>query len=74
MSTLATDVESRLSEAVQGSLASGSDGDQVGGMRPRWVASPASVDAVSAVLRLASDSGLTVVPRGARTTFCPGLT
>jgi glycolate oxidase FAD binding subunit len=67
MSTLATDVESRLSEAVQGSLASGSDGDQVGGMRPRWVASPASVDAVSAVLRLASDSGLTVVPRGAGT-------
>ena len=44
MSTLATDVESRLSEAVQGSLASGSDGDLIGGMRPRWVASPASVD------------------------------
>ena len=67
MSTLATDVESRLSEAVQGSLASGSDGDQVGGMRPRWVASPASVDEVSAVLTLASDSGLVVVPRGAGT-------
>ena len=67
MSTLATDVESRLSEAVQGSLASGSDGDQIGGMRPRWVASPASVDEVSAVLRLASDSGLAVVPRGAGT-------
>ena len=67
MSTLATDVESRLSEAVQGSLASGSDGDLIGGMRPRWVASPASVDEVSAVLRLASDSGLAVVPRGAGT-------
>ena len=67
MSTLATDVESRLSEAVQGSLARGSDGDLIGGMRPRWVASPASVDEVSAVLRLASDSGLAVVPRGAGT-------
>ena len=67
MSTLATDVESRLGEAVQGSLAAGSDGDEVGGMRPRWVASPASVDEVSAVLRLASESGLAVVPRGAGT-------
>jgi glycolate oxidase FAD binding subunit len=67
MSTLATDVESRLSEAVQGSLAAASDGDHIGGMRPRWVASPASVDEVSAVLRLASDSGLAVVPRGAGT-------
>ena len=67
MSTVATDVESRLSEAVQGSLAVASDGDQVGGMRPRWVASPASVDEVAAVLRLASDTGLAVVPRGAGT-------
>jgi glycolate oxidase FAD binding subunit len=36
-------------------------------MRPRWVASPASVDEVAAVLRLASDSDLAVVPRGAAT-------
>jgi glycolate oxidase FAD binding subunit len=67
MSTLATEVEGRLSEAVQGSMAAASDADQVGGMRPRWVASPASVDEVSAVLRLASDSDLAVVPRGAGT-------
>ena len=67
MSTLATDVESRLSEAVQGPLAAASDGDLIGGMRPRWVASPASVDEVSAVLRLAVGHGLAVVPRGAGT-------
>jgi glycolate oxidase FAD binding subunit len=67
MSTLASDVESLLTEAVQGSLARASEGDQVGGMRPRWLASPASVDEVTAVLRLASDSGLAVVPRGAGT-------
>src|SRR4051812_35972569 len=67
MSTVATDVEIRLSDAVQGSLAGASGRDYVGGMRPRWVASPASVDEVSAVLRLASDTGLAVVPRGAGT-------
>nr|MDT0661283.1 FAD-binding oxidoreductase [Micromonospora sp. DSM 115978] len=41
--------------------------DGVAGASARWVAAPGTVDAVAAVLRLAGDYELTVVPRGAGT-------
>ncbi|MBA2768019.1 MAG: FAD-binding oxidoreductase, partial [Sporichthyaceae bacterium] len=43
------------------------DADPVSGVPARWVASPASTDEVSEVLRLASQHDLTVVARGAGT-------
>ncbi len=41
--------------------------DTVAGRQARFVAVPGTVDAVAAVLRLAADRGLVVVPRGAGT-------
>lgn len=38
--------------------------DDVAGVRPRFVASPASTSEVSALLRAASELGLAVIPRG----------
>src|SRR5215467_5607558 len=40
------------------------DAATVDGLRPRWVARPASLDELSAILAVASDSRLAVVPRG----------
>ncbi|MEK7386902.1 MAG: FAD-binding protein, partial [candidate division NC10 bacterium] len=39
----------------------------VDGLEPRWVARPASLDAVGRLLALAHDAGLAVVPRGGGT-------
>src|SRR5215831_1608787 len=40
------------------------DAATVDGLRPRWVARPASLDELSPILVVASDSRLAVVPRG----------
>jgi glycolate oxidase FAD binding subunit len=42
----------------------GADGDAVAGVVPGWVAAPATVDEVAAVLRAAAGHRLAVVPRG----------
>ena len=67
MALLAADVEQRLVDAVGGALRPGDSGDDVCGTTPRWVASPSGQDRVGALLRLATDTGLSVVPCGART-------
>jgi glycolate oxidase FAD binding subunit len=41
--------------------------DAVGGVLPGWVAAPADTDELGAVLRIAADEGLAVVPSGAGT-------
>ena len=48
-------------------LREGSGPDAIAGVRPAFVASPASTDEASALLRAAAGHGLTVVPRGAGT-------
>ncbi len=53
-----------LLRACDGRVTEGSDGDAVLGTVPRWVASPASTQEVSAVLATACADGLVVVPRG----------
>ncbi|HET8661604.1 MAG TPA: FAD-binding oxidoreductase [Micromonosporaceae bacterium] len=42
-------------------------GDAVGGVPARWVAAPGDTAQVAAVLRVAAEAGLVVVPRGAGT-------
>ena len=64
MSVTATDVEARLTEAAQGGLRAASDADAVAGVPPRFVVSPSTTDQVCAVLALAHEAGLAVVPRG----------
>ena len=64
MSLTDTDVLPRLAEAVGDDAREAADSDRVGGMRPRWVASPADEAGVAAVLRVAHEHGLAVVPRG----------
>jgi glycolate oxidase FAD binding subunit len=48
-------------------LREGGEPDAIAGVRPAFVASPASTDEASALLRAAAGHGLTVVPRGAGT-------
>jgi len=65
-----TDTEmvlSRLAEAAGGSARAGGPGDQVGGMPCRWVVGPRDTAQVGAVMRVAHEAGLAVVPRGAGT-------
>jgi glycolate oxidase FAD binding subunit len=64
MSTTVTDVESRLSEAAEGRCRSPSDADAVDGVVPRFVVSPTTTEQVCAVLALAHEAGLALVPRG----------
>ncbi len=47
--------------------------DDIAGVRPRYVASPASTDEVAEVIRVAARHDLTVVPRGAGTTIGWGV-
>jgi glycolate oxidase FAD binding subunit len=54
-------------------VASGSAADAVAGVVPSYVAAPSSTDEVSALLRAAASSGLSVVPRGAGTGLGWGL-
>jgi glycolate oxidase FAD binding subunit len=49
---------------VSASVREGSEADTVGRVVPSLVASPASVDEASALLRIAAEHALTVVPRG----------
>jgi glycolate oxidase FAD binding subunit len=56
------DVHAALGRACRGRPAG--PGDVVAGVRPEWVAEPATVDEVGAVLRVAAGSGLAIVPRG----------
>lgn len=49
---------------VSASVRDGSEADAAGGVTPSVVASPASVDEASALLRTAAEHGLAVVPRG----------
>ncbi|MEP6629392.1 MAG: FAD-binding oxidoreductase, partial [Lapillicoccus sp.] len=67
MSLTDTDLLPRLAEAVGGAARDGLESDRVGGMRPRWVASPTDEAGVSALLRVADEKGLAVVPRGSGT-------
>src|SRR5215472_16104085 len=53
--------------AVCGAVREGSSSDAVAGVVPSFVASPASTEEASALLRAADSAGLTVVPRGAGT-------
>jgi glycolate oxidase FAD binding subunit len=41
--------------------------DSIDGVQPRWVLEPGSVEEISALLRLANDSGCAVIPRGSGT-------
>jgi glycolate oxidase FAD binding subunit len=61
-----------LTEACAQVRAAG-PGDAVGGVQPTWVASPASVDEISAVLRVADRLNLAVVPRGTGTKLAWGM-
>jgi glycolate oxidase FAD binding subunit len=51
------------------SLAAGTPGDAVAGVIPAYVASPASTQEASDLLRAAAEAGLAVVPRGSGTGF-----
>ncbi len=50
------------------------EGDAIGGVRPRFVVEPGSVEEVSALLWLAHHAGLAVAPRGGGTTLGWGAT
>ncbi|WP_411284936.1 FAD-binding oxidoreductase [Lapillicoccus sp.] len=68
MTTIDTEmVLSRLAEAAGGSARAGGPGDHVGGMPCRWVVGPRDTAQVGAVMRVAHEAGLAVVPRGAGT-------
>jgi glycolate oxidase FAD binding subunit len=56
-----------------GQVRAAGPGDQVAGVQPSWVASPASVDEISALLRAAEQLNLAVVPRGTGTKLAWGL-
>ncbi len=58
--------------AACGEVRPASDGDAVAGVRPRYVAWPASVAEASAVLAAAAGLGLTVLPRGTGTRLAWG--
>jgi glycolate oxidase FAD binding subunit len=64
MSVTDTDVEGRLGEAADGAVRPASEQESVGGIAPRHVVSPTTTEQVCAVLALAHDAGLAVVPRG----------
>jgi glycolate oxidase FAD binding subunit len=59
--------------AACGQVRAAGPGDEVAGVRPSWVAAPASVDEISALLKAADAAGLAVVPRGAGTKLAWGL-
>src|SRR5450432_1644065 len=59
--------------AACGQVRAAGPGDEVAGVRPSWVASPASVAEISAVLRAADGLNLAVVPRGTGTKLAWGL-
>src|SRR6266704_5133356 len=58
--------------AACGEVRPASDGDAVAGVRPRYVAWPASVAEASAVLAAAAGLGLTMLPRGTGTRLAWG--
>lgn len=64
MSVTATDVEPRLAEAAAGAVRDPTEQDSVDGVAPRFVVSPSTTEQVCAVLALAHEAGLAVVPRG----------
>jgi glycolate oxidase FAD binding subunit len=64
MSVTATDVQARLTEAAQGALRPATDADAVAGVAARFVVSPSTTEQICAVLALAHEAGLAVVPRG----------
>jgi glycolate oxidase FAD binding subunit len=59
--------------AACGQVRAAGPGDEVAGVQPSWVASPGSVDEISAVLRAADGLNLAVVPRGTGTKLAWGL-
>lgn len=64
MSTTTVDLLPRLREAVCDAARQADDRDAVAGIPARWVVSPATTAEVSAVLRVAFEHHLTIVPRG----------
>ncbi len=62
-----TQIQDRLTEAAGGDLRPGGADDRVGGMPCRWVVRPTTTAEVAAVMRVAHDCGLAVVPRGSGT-------
>jgi glycolate oxidase FAD binding subunit len=67
MTVIASDVAPRLSQAVAGALREAGEQDAVTGVVPRFVVSPTSTEQVCAVLAVADETGLAVVPRGTGT-------
>ena len=61
-----------LQRACDGHLASATDADAVLGVRPSWVASPASTQEVAALMRVAAARELAVLVRGAGTKLAWG--
>src|SRR5580658_801085 len=68
-----------LADSIPGPLAAACDevrlaspADAVAGVQPGLVAAPATTDQASAVLRAASELGLTVIPRGTGTKLAWG--
>jgi glycolate oxidase FAD binding subunit len=71
-----TDLDSALdalTDAAGGHAAEATGADAVGGVSPRWVATPGSTEEAAAVLRVAADRGLQVVVRGRGTALHWGL-
>lgn len=68
MTTAATTLQSSLAAIVGPEHVSpASEADTVDGVRPGWIVAPGAYDEVAAVLRLASDEKLAVIPRGGGT-------
>ncbi len=64
MTSTDLDLLPRLADAATGDAREGGAEDHVDGMPCRWVVSPRDTAQVSAVLRVAHEAGLAVVPRG----------
>jgi len=64
MTTISTAHEALQSTVGEARVRPGDAGDEVCGVRPSWVVSPADTAEVSAVLRATAEHGLTVVPTG----------
>ena len=62
-----------LADAAGGHATEATGADAVGGVPPRWVATPGSTEEAAAVLRVAADRGLQVVVRGRGTALHWGL-
>jgi glycolate oxidase FAD binding subunit len=56
-----------LQRACDGHVSAATDADAVLGVQPSWVASPASTQEAAALMRVAADHDLAVLPRGAGT-------